>query len=121
MSGLTEYPEQIENLIANPEINASGIYVVCLYINGVRTPVIVDDYIPCNPGTNRPAFVSTNDEEVWPLLVEKAYAKIHGNYHRIEGGHPFRASVHLGKCLQYLYSDLTRVLCFSWSPINVLF
>ena len=26
------------------------------------------------------------DKEIWPLLIEKAYAKMYGNYKNIEGG-----------------------------------
>jgi len=28
----------------------------------------------------------TKEREIWPLLIEKAYAKFHGSYGNIEGG-----------------------------------
>jgi len=39
--------------------------------------------------------MKTNEREIWPLLVEKAYAKFHGSYGNIEGGHVHTALVEL--------------------------
>jgi len=39
--------EEIESLFYHTELNEAGIYLVYLYVNGVRTSVIVDDYLPC--------------------------------------------------------------------------
>jgi hypothetical protein len=38
--------EEIKALFVTKSINAAGIYLVVFYVNGVRTPVIVDDNIP---------------------------------------------------------------------------
>jgi calpain-15 len=46
--------------------------------------VVVDDYIPCKDG--RIVFSHAHDNELWVMLLEKAWAKIHGNYARIIGG-----------------------------------
>ena len=29
------------------EVNEAGVYLVYLFVNGIKTPVIVDDYFPC--------------------------------------------------------------------------
>lgn len=52
--------------------------------NGVKQMVLVDDQIPCK--NHHPSFAQCNGKEIWVLLVEKAWAKIHGNYERVEGG-----------------------------------
>ena len=32
-----------------------------------------------------------DDGSLWTAIIEKAFAKYHGNYAHIEGGEPFRA------------------------------
>ena len=48
--------------------------------------VIVDDRIPCKKGTKRPRFVSPNGNELWAIILEKAYAKFCGSYAALDGG-----------------------------------
>jgi len=60
------------------------------YIGGKRTPVVVDDYVPTTPegyvGAGEPAFCTTKTEELWAILLEKAFAKLHGNFDVMQGG-----------------------------------
>ena len=49
---------------------------------GVR----VDDYFPCRPGQGGPVFSQANGPELWVLLLEKAYAKLHGSYFSLRSG-----------------------------------
>lgn len=44
----------------------------------------MDNYIPCLKG--RPCFSTANGNELWVIIMEKAWAKMHGNYERIEAG-----------------------------------
>ena len=46
--------------------------------------MVVDDFIPCKDG--RIIFSHAHDNELWVMLLEKAWAKIHGSYARIIGG-----------------------------------
>ena len=63
-----------------------------LYNGKVPTVITVDDKFLVNQSNRKHAFVrlctdpSTNSREIWPLLIEKAYAKFHGSYSNIEGG-----------------------------------
>ena len=68
----------------NQEVNEHGAYGVILCKNGIRQLVIVDDYIPCKKG--KPCFTRAQGNELWVLILEKAWAKIHGSYERIESG-----------------------------------
>ena len=43
-------------------------------INGLWQIVLVDDYIPCNGSLGKNfAFTSTNEHELWVILLEKAW------------------------------------------------
>ena len=36
--------------------------------------------------------------EIWPLILEKAMAKVYGSYERFEGGKPYMAFLFLTGC-----------------------
>jgi len=46
--------------------------------------VIIDDLIPCKG--NKVAFARSNGPELWVVLLEKMWAKLHGCFDRIAGG-----------------------------------
>ncbi len=50
--------------------------------------MIIDDKIPCVVMSNKkpiPVFArSAYENEFWPSLIEKAYAKLHGSYASLE-------------------------------------
>lgn len=49
--------------------------------------VIIDSKIPCFEGSRSPIFAkSKQPNEFWVSLVEKAYAKLHGNYESLISG-----------------------------------
>jgi calpain-15 len=58
-------------------------------MGGKKTAVQVDDWIPCYNG--KPLSTTTKTDEIWAILLEKAWAKLHGSYQRIEGGLPSNA------------------------------
>ena len=53
---MAQHPDRIGFLIETKEINVSGIYLLRFFINGIETPVIVDDYLPVLLETNQVAF-----------------------------------------------------------------
>ena len=55
---------------------------------------MIDDYLPVDQ-SGKPAFASCRDGEIWVALLEKAWAKLHGTYARIEGGLPDFAANHI--------------------------
>eukprot|EP01036_Dinobryon_divergens_P038189 gene38189-50082_t len=57
-----------------------------------ETVVVIDDYLPCKPDKKRKgsielAYSRSKSSQLWVPFIEKAYAKIHGSYHAISGGH----------------------------------
>ena len=61
-----------------------GIYAINITKNGRKCHIVVDDYIPCR--NKKIVFSHANGNELWVILMEKAWAKIHGSYERIIGG-----------------------------------
>ncbi len=58
--------------------------------------MFVDDLIPCD-ALGRPLFARSKDpNELWPLLLEKAYAKCHGCYEALITGQVERGAAHFG-------------------------
>ena len=62
--------------------------MVTLFLNGVETPIIVDDHFPARFSGKRwvPCYSRTKDNKLWVMLLEKAWAKVFGSYSRIVGG-----------------------------------
>jgi hypothetical protein len=82
---LAERPGLIRNLFISDEVNEAGVFGVTMTKNGQKVDVLVDNYVPCNDEGD-PCFASCNTPELWVILLEKAWAKLHGSYHRIDGG-----------------------------------
>ena len=49
-------------------------------VDGEWRPIILDDYFVLLSDGQTPAFSKAKGGELWVLLLEKAYAKIYGNY-----------------------------------------
>jgi calpain-15 len=82
LSAIAEYPNRISKLFLNKEANQYGAYSVVIYINGVPTEVVVDDYFPCVDGV--PMSAKPVGNELWVLILEKAWMKICGSYENAE-------------------------------------
>lgn len=76
---LAERPALIERLFLTRHVNEMGIYRVKLCKNGEWQVVTVDDLFPCYP-KGEPIFSKCYSNELWVLILEKAYAKLHGGY-----------------------------------------
>jgi calpain-15 len=94
---LAERPALIERLFITKEINSAGIYKLRLCKNGEWSTVTVDDYFPCYP-EGEPLFAKCHGNELWVMLLEKAFAKLHGNYYLLRGGYVHEALIDLTGC-----------------------
>ena len=84
LSVTCERPDRIRNLFITKDVNKEGLFAINMTKNGESIQVLVDSNIPCMNG--RPFFSSANGNELWVIILEKAWAKIHGSYERIIGG-----------------------------------
>tara|TARA_B110000285_G_C15105152_1_gene607515 strand:+ start:374 stop:1507 length:1134 start_codon:yes stop_codon:yes gene_type:complete len=82
---LTEHPNRIRKLLVSDKMNKEGVFGVRMFKNGEEQTVVLDNYIPCDE-SGEPVFSSANGNELWVILLEKAWAKLHGSYERIIGG-----------------------------------
>lgn len=66
-------------------------------------PFVIDDHIPVHKrewyhNEARPLFSKPNGNELYILLLEKAFAKFAGNYEELDGGHSAHAWTTLTGC-----------------------
>lgn len=97
LASIAERPSLIERLFVTKEINSNGIYRVKLCKNGEWVTVTIDDFFPCYP-LGGPLFSRTHGNELWVLLLEKAYAKLHGSYFSLRGGYASEALIDFTGC-----------------------
>jgi hypothetical protein len=85
IAALAEFPGRVQKLFLQQERNEAGCYVVKLFVSGQYVNVTVDDYFPID-AYKRLAFAGSKNQELWVMLLEKAWAKLHGDFSVIEGG-----------------------------------
>jgi calpain-15 len=94
---LAERPSLIERLFITKEINNFGVYRVKLCKNGEWVTITLDDFFPCYP-MGSPIFSRNAGNDIWVLLLEKAYAKLHGNYFALRSGSTTEAMIDFTGC-----------------------
>eukprot|EP00929_Paragymnodinium_shiwhaense_P021823 TRINITY_DN14124_c0_g1_i1.p1 TRINITY_DN14124_c0_g1~~TRINITY_DN14124_c0_g1_i1.p1 ORF type:complete len:808 (-),score=123.31 TRINITY_DN14124_c0_g1_i1:317-2740(-) len=91
-AALAERPGVLQQAFLTRHVDLRGKYRFRLWDQIKNVPgerwveICVDDKIPVKPGTLTPKFSRTNSNEMWVLLLEKAFAKLYGNYSMLDGG-----------------------------------
>ena len=90
LGSLCKFPELVDKLFYFKEKTKEHIYGVYLYINGEKQLVLLDDFLPyVGVAFKQLAAGKSQENQIWVSLIEKAWAKINGNYIRIGcGGSP---------------------------------
>jgi len=84
-SVIAEVPDRIKKIFEKTVLVPEGIYGFNFYKNGRKAHVVIDDFIPVT--REGELFMSkAKGNELWVILIEKAFAKLHGSYERIIGG-----------------------------------
>ena len=105
-SAVAEQPPLLQRLFQKtPSKVECGLYQIELCRGGQWVTVTVDDYCPCFPNFS-PMFSRCHGEELWVLLLEKAFAKLEGSYLRLR-------EVPLRKALSTLTGFPVRTLNFA--------
>jgi len=87
LAALTEFPNLIYKIFKTKRVSENGLYEIALFIDGEWQIVIVDDYIPINKRLGECAFAKPNVNEIWVIILEKAWAKVNGGYLNTIGGY----------------------------------
>lgn len=80
------------------------MYGAYMFKNGLKMIVAVDDKLPCKE--DEVVFAKSNGPELWVLLLEKMWAKLHGCYDRIAGGLEYETIRDLSGAPGYFYKEI---------------
>lgn len=100
-AALAEHPGKLEQIFGNKNQHAdkTGFYDLNLYSLGVPITVRVDDFTPMKKnaftGTSTTLFAKVTNNGVWMSVLEKAMAKLFGNYSGLVAGDSGRALMSL--------------------------
>lgn len=72
---------------------------------GVYQEVVVDDYFPCSPKGTLLGAQPAGGKQIWVMVIEKAWAKLHGSYDIIDG------------TKQYIQVDYPMNLCMPFQEL----
>ena len=103
LSSFAENPNRIKNFFPSLQISPNGIFEARVYLHGEPVNIAVDDYFPCREkedGSFVPAFTGINrsTNNIWPMILEKIWAKVNFTYENIIAGVPSDAFEFLCPC-----------------------
>ena len=109
LSAIAEFPKRVQKLFSQKGKSQYGVYEINVNIQGETIKALVDDYFPCvEVDTNEFKLAFTGVDKtslnIWPLLLEKVWAKVNGSFNNIVEG-----------CASQAFDFLTP------APVDILF
>ena len=126
-SALAEKPHRLEKIFLNQDgvVNSKGMYAVNIYTLGVPHTVIVDDYLPLQQYLEDAPYETIfslvgDDSSMWGVILEKAFAKYHGNYEHLVSGDPRAAarSLNGSPSIQYVHATTAVTEDSLWQELT---
>jgi hypothetical protein len=102
-----------------------GLYTLRFCFHGQWITTTIDDHFPCRVEEGGgPVFSQASGNELWVLLIEKAYAKLQGSYFACRLGSPHEALIDLTGAPTYKHRFTDGALTFddllAWDINNCL-
>ena len=86
VAGLSNSPRLLQSVFVSSRYSSKGLYTLKFFKDGRWRYLHIDDRIPVDL-SGRPIYSHGTDyNEVWVMLLEKAYAKMHGCYESLASG-----------------------------------
>jgi hypothetical protein len=124
-SALGEYANRLTGAFVRNTLPAEGIVQVNAYVLGNKKTITMDDYLAfykqsgTNLASNSLAFAQPSPTgELWGPFLEKAFAKVSGNFEVIEGGWMSEALAFLSGAPSKTYSIGSMSMTTVWSTIS---
>jgi hypothetical protein len=87
LSVLCTRRDLMDRIMSTDKYKDKGVYAFKFYKFGRWVEVVVDDTIPVVKNSEATLFCCSKDKnELWAILMEKSYAKLHDTYAALEGG-----------------------------------
>ena len=91
IASIAQKPDLIKAIFKSTTVNPDGFYELFYWENGKKKLMFVDDHFvtdeeSAQKGYEGYPFAQPNGEELWVMLIEKAYAKYEGGFSNIIGG-----------------------------------
>lgn len=102
IAALAYEPKLVQRLILTKVHNDTGFVKVKLWDMSKWVMIALDDYFPCYP-LGDTIFSQVENGKMWPLVLEKAFAKKYGSYTKLEDGNPKTAFIDLTNCPTFNY------------------
>lgn len=128
MACIAEHKGAIHSVFKSKERNPKGKYRLRLYdgSNSQWKHLTIDDYIPVDKnryekdGTCSPVFSQPNGNELYAMLLEKAFAKFCGSYEKLEGGQTIWAiRAMTGDPARWFYKDKDGTKWARWDMVDL--